>query len=353
MRVSRRVRGAVSEDVLRRKIERQQRQIEQLEAMIEDRSRDIFQANEELRISNERLVASLDETQSMQRALVDASRKAGMADVATSVLHNVGNVLNSVNVSASVVAGIARSSKGAGIGRAMALLRAQPDPGHFLTHDPRGKKLIEYLESIAGALDGERTKTVDELGALERNIEHIKVIVTMQQSHARVTDTVERVSLRSLVDDAIRIHAASLDRHTIEVARELCDVDEIVTDRHKLFQILMNFLTNAGQALKEREEGRRLVVRTRREGHDLVSIEVEDNGVGIPPENLTKIFAHGFTTKAEGHGFGLHSSANTAAEMGGRIEARSDGPGCGAVFKLVLPEAMSRVSVAPKSRRVA
>lgn len=353
MRVPRRVCDAVSEDVLRRKVERQQNQIEQLEAMIEDRSRDIFQANEELRVANERLLASLEETHSMQRALVDASRKAGMADVATSVLHNVGNVLNSVNVSSSVVAGIARSSRGAGLGRAVALLRSQPDPGHFLTHDPRGKKLIDYLEGVAGALDGERAKTVDELGALERNIEHIKVIVSMQQSHARVTDTVERVSLRSLVDDAIRIHAASYERHTIDVTKELCEVDELVTDRHKLFQILMNFLTNAGQALKGREEGRRLVVRTLREGPNLVSLEVEDNGIGIPQENLTKIFAHGFTTKAEGHGFGLHSSANTAAEMGGRIEARSDGPGCGAVFKLVLPEVMSCVSVAPRSRRVA
>ena len=184
----------MSEDVLRRKIERQQKQIAQLEAMIEDRSRDIFIANEELSVANEKLRASLEEQRSMQQQLVDASRKAGMADVATSVLHNVGNVLNSVNVSAAVVRGLATKSKGIGLGRAVTLLRSQPDPGHFLTHDPRGKTLLDYLEGIVGALDGERTKTAEELAALDRNIDHIRAIVAMQQSHARHGDAVERLS---------------------------------------------------------------------------------------------------------------------------------------------------------------
>lgn len=338
----------MSEDVLRRKIERQQKQIAQLEAMIEDRSRDIFIANEELSVANAKLLASLEEQRSMQQALVDASRKAGMADVATSVLHNVGNVLNSVNVSAAVVRGIAAKSKGIGLGRAVTLLRSQPDPGHFLTHDPRGKTLLDYLEGIVGALDGERTRTSEELAALDRNIDHIRAIVAMQQSHARHGDAVERLSLAALVDDATRVLAASHQNHEVEVVRELAATDEVFVDRHKLFQILMNFLTNAGQALKERADGRRIVVRTRDEG-GLIALEVEDNGIGISAENLTRIFAHGFTTKDDGHGFGLHGSANTAAEMGGRIEARSDGPGKGATFRLLFPETSPR-SLSPRSR---
>jgi signal transduction histidine kinase len=70
-----------------------------------------------------------------------------------------------------------------------------------------------------------------------------------------------------------------------------------------------------------------------------VSIIVRDNGIGIPPENLIKIFNHGFTTKRDGHGFGLHSGANAAKEMGGSLTAESNGPGLGATFTLELPVA--------------
>ncbi|MBX3209978.1 MAG: GHKL domain-containing protein [Labilithrix sp.] len=329
----------MSDDALRRKIARQQQQIDLLETMIEDRSRDIFTVNEELRLTNERLERSVVELREMQQALVDASRRAGMADVATSVLHNVGNVLNSVNVSASVVANLTRGSKGAGLPKAVALLRSQPDPGKFLTHDPRGMKLIDYIDGVAGALETERARALDELGALERNIEHIKAIVTMQQSHARGGGVIERLSVRATVEDAIRFNDASFTRHTIRVLRDfdgLGTADEIDLDRHKLFQILMNLLANASQAVKELASERRLTVRARRVEHDL-TIEVADNGVGIPAENLTKIFGYGFTTKSDGHGFGLHSSACAAVEMGGRLEARSDGPGRGATFTLAVP----------------
>jgi len=326
----------VSEQALRQKIERQQRAIELLEAMIEDHSRDVFLVNEELASTNARLRSSLEEQQSMQRTLIDASRKAGMADVATSVLHNVGNVLNSVNVSANLVLGIVDRSRGASLPKAIALLRSQPDPGRFLTEDPRGKKLIDFIEGVATALASERASAVEELRALEKNIEHIKVIVAEQQSCARGSGAVEIVSLRGIVDDAVRGNRASFDRHSTRVVRELEGTDEIAVDRHRLYQILMNLLTNAGHAVKGNEGERRVVVRTRDAG-ELAVIEIADNGVGIAAEHLVRIFAHGFTTKPEGHGFGLHSCACTAGEMGGRGEVASDGPGLGATFTLFLP----------------
>ena len=68
-----------------------------------------------------------------------------------------------------------------------------------------------------------------------------------------------------------------------------------------------------------------------------VQIAVMDNGVGIPAENMTRIFNHGFTTREKGHGFGLHSAALAAREMGGTLNAHSDGPGQGATFILELP----------------
>ncbi len=328
------------EEASGKRLARCERQIELLERMIEDRSRDIFMANEELEHANQRLTANVDELKSTQRALVDASRKAGMADVATSVLHNIGNVLNSANVSANVVAELARTSRSSGVGRAVALLRAQPDPGRFLNEDPRGKKLLDYLEGIGQALDASRTRAIEELACLERSIEHIKAIVTTQQSHARGGAPTERIDVRSFVDDAVRMSGASFDRRDITANTDysrLGDVTEICIDRHKLLQILINLLTNAAEATDTRAEGRRLTVRVAALAPDRLTFEVDDNGVGIDSAHLTKIFAHGFTTKPEGHGFGLHASACAAVELGGSLNARSTGPGCGATFTLVVP----------------
>jgi signal transduction histidine kinase len=289
------------------------------------------------RTVEQKVVERTNELGRANASLVEASRKAGMADVATSVLHNVGNVLNSVNVSASVVADLARASKGAGLKKAIALLQAQPDPGRFLTEDPRGRKLIDYLTGTAQALDGERERSLDELAALTRNIDHIKVIVSMQQSHAKSGGAIERLMLPEVLDDALKFNAASYDRHAVEIVRDYGDVGSVEVDRHKLFQIIVNLLSNAKYAVKDCAEGRRLTLRIRQVDDDRVAIVVEDNGVGIPAENIDKIFNHGFTTKPDGHGFGLHSSACAAAQLGGSLGVRSDGVGSGATFTLIIP----------------
>jgi signal transduction histidine kinase len=332
----------VSEEALRRKIARKQQQVDILEAMIEDRSRAVFTVNEELAASNARLQATVERLAATQKQLVEASRKAGMADVATTVLHNVGNVLNGVNVSAEVVAGLARSSKGAGLKKAVALLRAQPDPGRFMTEDPRGQKLIEYLGAIADALDAERERTVLELDALSRNIEHIKAIVSRQQSHAKSGGVIEKVSLREMLEDALKLNAASDGARSVIVVRDYGEVGDIEIDRHKLFQILMNLLSNARHALEDRAAERRLIVRTRASHEERVAIDVEDNGIGIPRENLERIFSHGFTTKTGGHGFGLHSSACAAIELGGALHAHSEGVGEGARFTVTVPRVAAK-----------
>lgn len=332
-----------AEEVLQKKVDRQKRQIELLEAMIEDRARDIFTINEELRVSNAALTSSLDELKSTQRALIDASRKAGMADVATSVLHNVGNVLNSVNVSATVLHGLLRTTKATGVGKAVSLLRAQPDPGRFLLEDRRGVKLLDYLAGLGAALEAERAKASDELTVIEKNIDHIKAIVSSQQALARSgaskPDANERISIKRQCEELLLVARASLAGvETVPDFSGLGGDDSMTIDRHKLFQILLNLVTNAGHALKPRAADRRIDLRVRREGAQIV-FEVEDNGIGIPADNLARIFGHGFTTRESGHGFGLHSCANAAAEMGGRLEARSDGPGTGATFTLTVPSA--------------
>ena len=279
------------------------------------------------------------ELEELQQQLVEASRQAGMSEVATDVLHNVGNVLNSVNVSAGLVNEKIRGSRMSGLARATALMSEHADDlGTFITQDEHGKQLPDYLTKLAEHLADEQTDVLGELRHLTENIEHIKNIVSMQQSLSGVSGVVEPVRIGDLLDDLLKMDAASLDRRGIKVVREYDELPMVIVDKHKLTQILVNLLKNAKDALTE-DQGpdQRLTVRLKVLDEDRVRIEVVDNAMGIPPENLTKIFAHGFTTKEDGHGFGLHGSALAATEIGGSLTAHSDGPGQGATFILELP----------------
>lgn len=276
----------------------------------------------------------------LNRQLMDTSRHAGMADVATGVLHNVGNVLNSVSVSATVVGDRLRRSKVTNLRRATTMLREQN--GHlaeFLTTDPKGKLLPEYLGTVADQLASEQTELISEMDSVGQHIEHIKEIVAMQQSYAKVSGVFENLSPAELVEDALRLNLAAFERHHIELVREFDkNMPAVSVDRHKVLQILVNLLRNAKHAMEDASErGRRMVIRVGKASPDRVRISVTDNGIGIPADHLTKIFNHGFTTKKDGHGFGLHSGANAAKEMGGSLTGHSAGPGLGAEFTLELP----------------
>jgi PAS domain S-box-containing protein len=278
----------------------------------------------------------------LNRQLIDTSRSAGMADVATGVLHNVGNVLNSVSVSATVVADRLRHSKVLKLCRATAMLREQNSHlGDFLTTDPKGKLIPGFLSTVSEELASERTELIARMDAVGEHIKHIREIVTMQQNYAKVSGVYENLSPMELVEDGLRLNVAAFERHHIELVREFEEnLPKVCVDRHKFLQILINLLRNAKHAMEhvvERE--RRMIIRMSMASSDRVKVVISDNGIGIPPENMTKIFNHGFTTKKDGHGFGLHSGANAAKEMGGSLTARSDGHGQGAEFTLELPAA--------------
>ena len=265
-----------------------------------------------------------------------------MAEVATGVLHNVGNVLNSINVSVTLVADRLRTSKLSELTRALELMNQHAAVlGDYLTQDERGKRIPPFLRLVAAHLVRNHTTILDKLNSLVKNVDHIKTIVAMQQTYAGAAGLVELVSLAELVDDALRLNASSLNKYHIELIRDYADIPEVRVEKQKLLQILMNLMTNAKDALLESpSEDRRLTVRI---GVDegmtppRIRIKVSDNGVGIAKENLKRVFSHGFTTKRHGHGFGLHSSANAAKELGGNIAVHSDGPGRGALFVLELP----------------
>ena len=281
------------------------------------------------------------ELEQLHRRLLDVSRQAGMADVATSVLHNVGNVLNSVNVSSSLLFDKVRSSKLANFARAVALLDAHAaDLPAFLTRDPKGKQLPGYLHNLAEHLAGEQKEMLKELESLSANIEHIKEIVAMQQSYATVCGVIETLPLAELIEDALRLNTGALQRHKVEVIREFAQVPPIPVDKHKVLQILVNLIRNAKYALDDRGHAdKRMVLRLEATENKTLKVSVSDNGIGIAPENLTRIFEHGFTTRkdGQGHGFGLHNGALAAKDLGGSLHAHSDGLGHGATLVLELP----------------
>ncbi len=277
--------------------------------------------------------------QLMQKQLMEASRYSGMAEVATGVLHNVGNVLNSVNVSASLLMDHLDSSRVTKLEEVSRMLEEHSwEIGQFLAADPKGRRIVPYLAKLSVHLKGERDLLRKETEGLIQNVGHIKEVVSMQQGYARSYGVLEKVSPAELVEDALNLSAAAIDRHRINVVRQLEPVGTMTTDRHKILQILLNLIQNSKDAVKkQRAEDRRIVVRLRPCAGERVAFQVEDNGVGIAAENLTKIFSHGFTTKKDGHGFGLHSGALAASELGGSLRAESVGAGQGAVFTLDLP----------------
>jgi len=279
--------------------------------------------------------AQLAET---HRQLVDASRQAGMAEVATGVLHNVGNVLNSVNVSATLVVEQVRHSNLANVSKLAALFgEHEADLPVFLTQDPRGRMIPGLLAMLKDSLAEEQAALLKELDHLRKKIEHIKDIVSIQQSYGRSAGVIETVALADLAEEALRIDAGSLLRHDVELVRDFQIRPMISTDRYKIIQILINLLRNATHACDESgRRDKRITIRIAADARR-VHIAVSDNGVGIPVENLVRIFNHGFTTRKDGHGFGLHSSALATKELGGSLTVHSDGPGLGATFTLELP----------------
>jgi signal transduction histidine kinase len=290
----------------------------------------------------QRVQARTRELEQTQAQLVATARRAGMAEVANNVLHNVGNVLNSINVSASVVRGTISNSRIEGLTRAVDLINEhEHDLSHFIESDPRGQALRPYLNELVGALRSERQDALSDLDRLSRSVDHITYVVATQQSHAGPSSVLEMALPQEVVEEALHLSAGAIDRCGIDLVRSYEEVPSMALDKQRLVQILVNLIGNAAQAMESMPElSRRLtvaIVLVHNELHECVRIAVQDAGEGIVAENLPRIFAHGFTTRKSGHGFGLHSSALAAREMGGRLTVHSDGLGHGAVFTVELP----------------
>lgn len=308
----------------------------------------ILEKNRELEATNVNLHAEIGERKKAQaerealhQQLVQASRRAGMADVASSVLHNVGNVLNSINVSTDTLLKTLKKPMVGDVCRIASMFHEhQNDLQTFLTQDPKGKQIPSYLGMVAESLSGSHQTIQGELDSLLKKVDHIKQVIMSQQDIARSGKIREETSGEDLMEQAMLLAMPEPEKYRIRVVREYGHVPTIMTDRHQVLQILVNLITNAKNAMVEYPgNSHRLTVRVGvpadRKGS--LRFEVTDTGGGIKTENLSRLFAQGFTTRKAGHGLGLHSAAISAKNLGGTLQAQSAGEGHGATFTLDLP----------------
>ena len=307
--------------------------------------RDITQrerSQEELRLANENLEQKVKErTNELERTnkeMISLAHSAGMAEVASGVLHNVGNVLNSVNVSSSLIKTRASNSKAKQLGKIVDLFKNHKADIHdYLNNDEAGKLVLPFIEKLSVRLIDEQGKQIEEINGLIHNIEHIKNIISMQQSYAGGLGVTEKIKASEIADDAIGINLSSIKNSGINLSKHYESDIEITVDKHKLIQILVNLISNAKHAIVNSEQADKNIILGIQKINTDIMFYVEDNGTGIEKSDIEHLFEFGFKVRLDGHGYGLHHSANAARELSGSLTAHSDGLGKGSRFTLLIP----------------
>ncbi len=326
-------------------IELKSAELEKQARILEARNLVFASQSEQVQANAQELTSALVELHNAQDQLMNTSRKAGMAEVATNVLHNVGNVLNSINVAVLGLADSLDQRRVEKLVRLAELVDSQKDnlPA-FFADSPRGRALPEYLKQLASVMQEDFAKYALEIDSMRENIEHVKKIIATQQAHAKTVDVFQEINLPELIDSAIMMIMGDVEHAVFEISREFDPNLRIVSDKHRILQMVANFVKNCKEAINEASPPLGMINISGRfePGGSHVVIAIKDNGVGIEREHLQNIFTHGFTTKTDGHGFGMHSCANSAKVLGGYLVIESDGPMLGATVKLVLPVAPPR-----------
>lgn len=276
--------------------------------------------------------------ESLNQQLLLTARQAGMAEVAASVLHNVGNVLNSINVSSTLLAEKINKSKLTGLTDLSKLVNEHKDNlSTFIKDDPRGAHLPDFINSLSDYWQIEQDVLSKELHTLVKNVEHVRSIIATQQDLSRVSDSEQVVSIENVLEESILISGIDNKKYSIRIEKQYERLRPVLIDKVKTLQILVNLIQNAKDSFSDFTRIDKSIIFKINKNNTHFFIHIADNGIGIPRENLTRIFGYGFTTKKDGHGFGLHTSAISAKEMGGTLKAHSEGSGKGAIFILELP----------------
>ncbi|WP_207912253.1 sensor histidine kinase [Pseudobacteriovorax antillogorgiicola] len=317
------------------------RAVAQLEENLTEDYRIRLRAEDALKKSQEKLKELIkSRTKQLDEAtndLVESSRKAGMAEVATGVLHNIGNVITGVNVNVQSLEQYYRKSASHRLPDLVKLFESQGDQlPEYLSDSKRRESVVGYMNAIVSDLEKNREAHLQTVQSLSQNIKHVMQLVSQQQANAKHSGIIINFSITDAIQDVLDLKAHDINSNQIEVTFNDETQLSISSDRHKVLQILTNLISNAIQATERLDRPRSINIHQKKMGA-FVHIDIRDNGIGIPAENIDKLFRFGFTTKPTGNGFGLHSSAIDATELGGKLSVFSEGPNKGATFKLKIP----------------
>jgi sensor domain CHASE-containing protein/anti-sigma regulatory factor (Ser/Thr protein kinase) len=308
--------------------------------------KEISCSEKKLESTNKKLMLEINERKQMEdkveilhKKLILAARQAGMADIASGVLHNVGNILNNVTTSVGIAKELVDSSRSEKLNDlAKLLMQHKNDLAVFLTNDSQGIKILDYFDLLAKSIMDNNTNMTEEISHLDQYISHIKDVIVMQQSLTSVIGMTEQLKISDVIDDALMLNKSISENKDIQTICDFQLTDEVILDRVKLLHVIVNLIKNAIESLVDSNvENKHILIRVLQKDDTYFYIEVTDNGLGILPENLNRIFNYGFTTKKTGNGIGLHTSASFIKEMGGKIYAKSEGVNCGATFVVELP----------------
>ncbi|MBV1878499.1 MAG: GHKL domain-containing protein [Pseudomonadales bacterium] len=280
------------------------------------------------------------ELQQANKVVAASAHRAGMAEIATSLLHNIGNALNGVNTPIQLIQERLGNSATASLAKLVDAMEGhKADLGHFVTTDPQGKRTLEFLRQLSKVLGDEQQDLATTIQVIRKNTDHIASIIQLQQDYTHEELYEEAINVSELVDDVLLIVDANLQSHFVELQRKEAKLPELLLCRHKTMMVLVNLINNAVDACSENAKvtNKRVQLELGAVDNKSLYISISDNGVGFSREQFNHLFHQGYTTKKEGHGIGLHSSAIAAGEMSGELSAKSEGLGLGATFTLTMP----------------
>ena len=273
--------------------------------------------------------------------LIDAAHQSGMAEMAVGVLHNIGNILNSVSLSAEEISRINKSSKLPGLIKANNIVKDNLENiGDFVSNNEKGKLLPQYYLKVGQALSEEKENIEKEIDLMFTKTEMMKDVISTQQEYARTKSFIETTNIEPIIEDSIKVQESVISKLGINIIRNYDFTPPCDVHKSKLLQVLTNLIKNASEAMRENDrlnKTKDITIDIGALNDAYVFIKITDTGIGIDKKNLDNIFTHGFTTKSDGHGFGLHTSANAMTEMHGSLKVKSDGLERGASFTLLLP----------------
>ena len=281
----------------------------------------------------------------LQYEMQKSSWQAGRAEVATGVLHNVGNVLNSVNVSASLLLQSSNDDTFSFLSKASDLINQKADDlPTFFRQDTRGKNFPVFFDKLARSFEKLQDSQIDELNSIVKHVDHIKKIIATQQANAIGAGLYEPVDPTELFEDTVNVVEADEPLRDIQIHRNYSFTEKFDTNKHTMLQVLLNLVKNSVRALRQSEKQEKVITLEIKDDNEFIYFSVTDNGIGISKENQAKLFQHGFTTSSDGHGFGLHSCANSIQQMGGSVSCQSSGAGQGAKFMVRVPKLANATS---------